>query len=125
MALDRWDELAQELWDLQRESLAPLVNVAETEDRVIVEVDLPLVRKEDIRLRLVEAGLEVEAALSRCVQYARWGTVQRRCEFRTLYRVVALPCPVVAEGATAAFKRGILRVELRKRRAADIRIPIT
>jgi HSP20 family protein len=124
LALRLFDELAQELWDLRRGSLAPLASVSETEDRVIVEVDLPLVQKEDIRLRLVEEGLEVEASLTRCVRYARWGTVQRSCEFRTFYKIVALPCPVVAERAAATFKKGILRVELHKRREVDVRIPI-
>ena len=113
------------MWDLQRESLAPLASVSETEDQVIVEVDLPLVQKKDIHLRLVEEGLEVEASLTKCVRFERWGTVQRSCEFRSFYRIMSLPCPVVEEGATAAFKKGILRVELKKRRAIEYRIPIT
>ena len=125
MALGLFDELAREMWDLQRGSLAPLVSVSETEDRVIVEVDLPLVKKKDIHLRLVEGGLEVEASLTKCVRFERWGTVQRSCEFRSFYRIVSLPSPVVAEGVTAVFNRGILRVELKKRREVEYRIPIT
>jgi HSP20 family protein len=120
-----FDELAREMWDLQRGSLAPLVSVSETEDRVIVEVDLPLVKKKDIHLRLVEGGLEVEASLTKCVRFERWGTVQRSCEFRSFYRIVSLPSPVVAEGVSAVFNRGILRVELKKRRDVEYRIPIT
>jgi len=112
------------MWDLGRGSLEPLASVSETEDRVIVEVDLPLVRKDDIRIRLIEGGLEVEASLTRCVRFARWGTVQRSCEFRSFYKLVPLPCPVVTDGVQATFKRGILRVTLRKRRAQEHRIPI-
>jgi HSP20 family protein len=125
LALGLFDELAREMWDLQRGSLAPLVSVSETEDRVIVEVDLPLVKKKDIHLRLVEGGLEVEASLTKCVRFERWGTVQRSCEFRSFYRIVSLPSPVVAEGVTAVFNRGILRVELKKRSEVEYRIPIT
>ena len=125
MALGLFDELAREMWDLQRGSLAPLVSVSETENRVIVEVDLPLVKKKDIHLRLVEGGLEVEASLTKCVRFERWGTVQRSCEFRSFYRIVSLPSPVVAEGVTAVFNRGILRVELKKRRDVEYRITIT
>lgn len=125
MALGLFDELAREMWDLRRGSLAPLVSVLETEDLVIVEVDLPLVKKKDIHLRLVEGGLEVEASLTKCVRFERWGTVQRSCEFRSFYRIVSLPSPVVAEGVTAVFNRGILRVELKKRRDVEYRIPIT
>lgn len=112
------------MWDLTRGSLEPLANVQETEDRVVVEVDLPLVRKKDIRLRLVEDGLEVEASLLRCVKFERWGTVQRSCEFRSFYKVVPLPSPVVAEGTRATFRRGILKVELKKRKETEHRIPL-
>lgn len=124
MASDFFDELAREMWDLRRGSLEPLASVSETEDKVVVEVDLPLVKRSDIKLRLVEEGLEVEASLTRCVRFERWGTVQRSCEFRSLYKIVSLPVPVVAEGARATFKRGILRIELKKRKEIDYRIPI-
>ncbi len=125
LALGLFDELAREMWDLKRESLAPLASVSETEDRVIVEMDLPLVQKKDIRLRLIEEGLEVEASLMKCVRFERWGTVQRSCEFRSFYKIMPLPCSVVSEGATASFKKGILRVELKKRREIEHRISIT
>lgn len=112
------------MWDLRRGSLEPLANVLETEDWVVVEVDLPLVKKNDIHLRLIEGGLEVEASLTRYVRFERWGTVQRSCEFRSFYKIMPLPCPVVAEGVKATFKRGILRIEMRKRKEMEYRIPI-
>ena len=124
MALDVFDELAREMWDLNRRSLRPLTSVSETEDKVIVEVDLPLVKKKDIRLRLIEEGLEIEASLSRSVKFERWGTVQRSCEFRSFYTIMPLPSPVVTEGVKASLNKGILRVELRKRKEVDYRIPI-
>jgi len=93
------------------------------EDKVIVEVDLPGVRRKDIQLRFVEGGLEVEASLMECVRFERWGTVQRSCEFRSFYKLVPLPSPAVMEGAKATFKRGILKVELKKRKE-KYRIPI-
>jgi HSP20 family protein len=112
------------MWNLQRKSLVPLSSVTETEDKVIVEIDLPLVRKRDIRIRLVEEGLEVEASLTRCVRFERWGTVQRTCEFKSFYKIVALPSPVISEGASARFKKGILSVELKKRKEVEHKIPI-
>jgi HSP20 family protein len=124
LAIDLIDELARELWDLRRESLVPLARILDTENTVIVEVDLPLVKKKDIQLKFVEGGIEVEASLTRCVQFERWGTVQRSCEFKSFYKVIPLPSYVVAEGAKASFKRGILRIELNKRKAFEDRIPI-
>ena len=122
--IDIFDELSRDMWNLARGSLEPLTSISETKEKVVIEFDLPLVRKEDVRLRLVEAGLEMEATLKRCVSFERWGTVQRSCEFRSLYKVVPLSTPVVAENAKATFKKGILRVELYKKKEEEHRILI-
>jgi HSP20 family protein len=124
LALGLFDELTREMWNLKRGSLAPLTSVSETKDKVLVEVDLPLVKKNDIRLKLVEEGLEVEASLTRCMRFERWGTVQRSCEFKSFYTIIPLPSPVVTEGVRATFKRGILKVELKKRKDIEHRILI-
>ena len=124
MTIDIFNEFAREMWDLQRHSLEPLASTSETDDEVIVEVDLPLVKKDDIALRLIEEGLEIEASLTRCVRFERWGTVQRSCEFRSFYKIVPLPSPVVPDGTTATFKKGILRINLKKKKEIEYRIPI-
>jgi len=94
------------------------MTIFEREDTLIVEVDLPLVRKEDIHLRLLNESLEVEASMHRCMRFERWGTVQRRCEFSSFYRVIPLPQAVISEGAKATFQKGILRIELKKKTEA-------
>jgi len=124
MALDFFDELEREMWNLSRRSLVPLTSISETEDKIIVEVDLPLVEKKNIKLRVVEGGLEVEASLTKCVSFENWGTVQRNCQFESFYTFIALPSSVVAESATATFKKGILKVELKKSKKFDYTIPI-
>ena len=124
LALDVFDKFNRDMWNLKRGSLEPLTSVSETEDKVIVEIDLPLVSKNDVHLRLVEEGLEVEASLSRCVRLERWGTVQRSCEFKYFYKIVQLPSPTVSWGAKATFRKGILRVELRKRKELEHTIPL-
>ena len=124
LTINIFNEFAREMWDLQRHSLEPLASTSETDDEVIVEVDLPLVKKDDIALRLIEEGLEIEASLTRCVRFERWGTVQRSCEFRSFYKIVPLPSPVVPDGTTATFKKGILRINLKKKKEIEYRIPI-
>lgn len=124
LALDIFDDTTRNMWNLMRGSLEPLANITEMDNKIIVEIDLPMVRKSDIHLRLVEGGLEVEASLMKQMRYERWGTVQRTCEFRSLYKLISLPTPVVAEGAEAVFKKGILRVTLRKTKQREQRIMI-
>jgi len=124
LAIDVFDEFWHEMWDIRRRSLEPLTSISEMEDRVVIEVDLPLVKKENIQLRLVEGGLEIEASLDKCMKFERWGTVQRNCEFRYFYKLVPLPSSVVAKEVKATFKRGILRIELKKSGKTEYRIPI-
>ena len=114
MAIDFFDELSREMWDITRGSLEPLTYISETEDTIIVEVDLPMVKKGDIHLRLIDEGLEIEASLYKCVKFERWGTIQKDCEFRSFYKRILLPNPVSTEGSKAIFKRGILKVTLKK-----------
>ncbi|MFH0749160.1 MAG: Hsp20/alpha crystallin family protein [Candidatus Bathyarchaeota archaeon] len=124
MSFDFFDELSRVMWDLTRKSLEPLTNISETEDKVIVEVDLPLVKKKDVQLRLTSNGLEIEASLQRCMKFERWGTIQRSCEFKTFYKMVALPSLVISEGAKATFTKGILKIELKKIRTTEHKIYI-
>ncbi len=120
--IDFFNKFNHDMWNLKRESFEPLTSVFETDDKIIVEIDLPLVKKEDINLRLVEGRLELEASLSRFVKFQRWGTVQRNCEFKYFYKIMQLPSSVVSEGTKATFKKGILRVELTKRKKLEHRI---
>ena len=122
LALDVFDKFNRDMWNLKRGSLEPLTSFSETEDKIIIEIDLPLVSKKDIHLRLVEEGLEVEASLSRFVRLEHWGTVQRSCEFKYFYKIVQLTSPAVSEGAKTTFKKGIFKVELRTRKELENKI---
>jgi len=95
-------------------SLEPLGDVRELERAVQVTVDLPLVRKKDIKVKLVGDVLEIDAELNRCVTFNKWGTVQKKCEFRSFHKSIRLPTRVTTIGAKATFKKGVLVVELPK-----------
>lgn len=118
---DLWQH---ELWDVKRRSLVPLTTISQREDTIIVEMDLPMVRKQDIRIRLLDEGLEIEASLHRCLRFEGWGTVQRSCEFSSFYHLIPLPKLVMKQGATASFQKGMLRVELKKKQPKQYLIPI-
>jgi HSP20 family protein len=116
-ALTPFEEIEESLgamWDALEGSLEPLAHIEEEEKVIRVTVDLPLVRKQDIKIRVLDDTLDVEAKLNRCVTFDRWGTVQRRCEFRFFHKSIHLPALVTATGAKATFKKGILVVELPK-----------
>ena len=103
------------MWDIKNRRLEPLAYLTETENKINVSVDLPFVRKEDIKLNVTEDALVIDAAMRRCVKFERWGTVQRECEFASFHKIVKLPTKVVPKEAKATFKYGVLSVDLPKR----------
>ena len=101
------------MWDSSTGRLEPLTQVTELLDKIVVTMDLPLVRKEDIHLTIEERCVNLEAPLARCVKYERWGT-HSDCEFSSFYKVVNLPARVNPDEAKAKFLNGVLSVELPK-----------
>ena len=108
------EESFRAMWDALEGSLEPLAQIEEEEKVIKVTVDLPLVRKQDIKIRVLDDSLDVEAKLNRCITFDRWGTIQRRCEFRFFHKNIHLPASVTTTGAKATFKKGVLVVELPK-----------
>ncbi len=103
------------MWDVQTRALKPLHDIKETKDHVIVTVDLPYVKKEDIELRVNEESIDLSAELCQPVRYDRWGTTQRDCEFKKLSTMITLPKEVVPDDVVASFREGMLKIELPKK----------
>lgn len=103
------------MWNTQYESLEPLAFMQESNDKIIITLDLPFVDKDNIDLDVTPKELKLEAKMQRCVVYEKWGTIQRHCKFKTLYKSIKLPVEVVPEMAKAKFKGGYLTVELPKK----------
>ena len=101
------------MWDSSTGRLEPLTQVTETLDKIVVTIDVPLVRKEDIHLTIEEDQIKLEASLERCVRYERWGS-QGDCNFKSFYKILDLPARVNPEEATAKFRNGIISIELSK-----------
>jgi HSP20 family protein len=111
---DVFSDSFERMWDLVDGSLEPLGEVRELEKAVQVTVDLPLVRKKDIKVKLVGDILEIDAELNRSITFKRWGTVQKKCEFKSFHKSFLLPIKVTTAGAKATFRKGVLVVELPK-----------
>ncbi|WP_455367642.1 Hsp20/alpha crystallin family protein [[Eubacterium] cellulosolvens] len=115
------DELFNELffgrpmWDPTMRCLEPLAHVRETDDKFIVTIDLPYVKKEDIKLEITPEDLKIEAKMQKHILYDRWGTIQRRCRFDTFHKEIHFPSEISADGAKAKFKEGFLIIEIPKR----------
>jgi HSP20 family protein len=111
----------EELYDIERRELRPLAQITETDEEVIVTVDLPCVLKESIDLKCTADTLTIKAKMSECVRLVHHG--RREAEFENYRKSIRLPSTVDPDKAQASFKNGLLQVRLpRKSYGSEVRI---
>ncbi|KKH45965.1 Hsp20/alpha crystallin family protein [Methanosarcina sp. 1.H.A.2.2] len=96
------------------ETLSPLTDVAEEDDRVIVTTDLPGTDRENVELSLRDNFLVISAAKGKEEETEKEGYLRKERSFMRYYREIPLPEGVTEEGATAQLKNGVLTVNLPK-----------
>lgn len=105
--------LEETLYDPERRELRPLTQITETDDAIIVTVDLPCVRKENIELKSTHDTLTIRAKMTECVRIHDAG--RREMEFENYRKSIKLPSTVDPTKAQAAFRNGVLQVALSKK----------
>ena len=95
----------------------PQLDVTEEDDRFILEVDLPGVRREDVDLRVEGRTLVITG--TRKIVRRTVGARYSHCErvSGSFRRTIPLPREIDEERIAAALEEGILRVELPKKGA--------
>jgi HSP20 family protein len=96
------------------EGRTPKIDVLDRDDHVVVEAELPGVKKSDIEVSLGDGRITVKASTRRETSEEE-GDYHRREISRGVYaRTVSLPAPVDGSRATAAYEDGVLKVTLPK-----------
>jgi len=96
-------------------------DVFDDDDKVIVRLEAPGMRREDFNIELHGDTLTVwgEKRFDREVSRGRYSVAQ--CAFGSFRRDVALPVSVKAEKTKANYRDGVLRIELPKADEARVR----
>lgn len=96
------------------ETLSPLTDVAEEDNKVIVTTDLPGIDRENVELSLKENFLVISASKGKEGETEKEGYLRKERSLMRYYREIPLPEGVTEEGATAQLKNGVLTVTLPK-----------
>lgn len=101
------------------------VDVFDDDERVVVRLEAPGMRKEDFRLEVRDDVLWVEGEkrFEREATRGRYRLMQ--CAYGRFQRAIGLPVAVRGDKARATYRDGVLRVELPKAENALVRrIPV-
>ncbi|MBI5679768.1 MAG: Hsp20/alpha crystallin family protein [Methanobacterium sp.] len=96
-------------------TFVPGKDIIETDEDIIVRVDLPGIKKEDIELKLTESNLKIKANfdITQEIEQGSYITFHDR-KSGVIRRSVRFPKKVMPEESKATFENGVLTVEAPK-----------
>ena len=120
--LEQWPDFVRSV-ERALTDVAPLVDIEETDDSYLLEVELPGVRQEDVDLLVDQGRLRLTAERRR---RERVGFLRHRTRTTGRFHLdVHLPAPVLDDAVSASLDHGVLTVVVPKAEQARRRhIPI-
>ncbi|HZX10786.1 MAG TPA: Hsp20/alpha crystallin family protein [Acidobacteriota bacterium] len=94
------------------ETWIPAVDIAVKENKLIIEVELPGVKREDITVRLTSSSIEIKGVKKDKVPKTGINYFRLEREYGQFSRFIFLPYSVDPEKAEASIENGILTIEM-------------
>jgi len=93
---------------------SPKMDIYEKDDKIVVEIEIPGIKPEDVNIEATNNFLKIEAKAKEEKEEKEKGYYRKEIGRRYFKRVVPLPAEVKGEEATAEYEDGILKVEIPK-----------
>jgi HSP20 family protein len=90
----------------------PELEVFERDNKFFVRVDLPGLKKEEVKIEVTADELTIEGERKFEKEEKKEGFYRTERTYGTFYRRIVLPEHVKAEAAVATFKDGVLEIEM-------------
>lgn len=106
---------------------APLVDLEETDDELIVSAELPGFAEKDFAVELTGERLVIRGEKKNASEKQGAGYYYAERSYGSFARAIALPCEIDREGVKARFKNGVLTVAMPKTeraKAKQVRIEV-
>lgn len=97
--------------DIERQILSPLSCLREYGTHWLLEFDLPLVNKKDIKVTFDENSISVEAKLKETYSEEKFG---KKTKFEYFKKTITLPGKIDNKKTSAKFERGRLKITIPK-----------
>jgi len=99
----------------------PLVDIKEKDKNIVVEVDMPGVEKEDIKITALDHNLEIKAERKREAKVERKGYYREERSYTGYYRTIPLPDYAQMDKIKAEYKNGVLRLTIPKTKKLTVK----
>jgi HSP20 family protein len=102
-------------------AFAPAVDVYENGERVVLKLDVPGIKEEDLDIRVENQTLSVrgERKFEAEEKEENFHRIERR--YGSFFRSFSLPTTVDTENVNASYNAGVLKLELKKKASAQPR----
>lgn len=97
---------------LQSSLWAPHIEVRERDGKLVIQADLPGVRKEDVNVQIDQDAVTLQGERKQETTVDERGYYHTERSYGSFQRVIPLPEGVDTEQAKATFKDGVLQIEL-------------
>jgi len=91
---------------------APQIEVFERNEKFFVRVDLPGLKKEDVKIEVTHDELTIEGERKLEKEEKEEGAYRTERTYGRFFRRIEIPEYVKAENAVAVFKNGVLEIEM-------------
>ena len=108
-----WDDFSVPLMSTSTRE-TPFIDIKETEDKLIIQAEIPGVKPEDIEISVTEDILTIKGEMKSEISQdiSNYRRMERR--YGTFSRTLKLPCRVKPQDVNARYKEGILHIALPK-----------
>jgi HSP20 family protein len=97
---------------LEGAAFMPAVDVFEKDNRLVTRVDLPGLKKEDVKVEVTDGQLTISGERKSEVEEKKEDFYRCERAYGSFYRAVPLPEGVKLEDVKATFKEGVLEVSV-------------
>lgn len=91
---------------------SPHIEIAEREGKLLIQADLPGVRKEDVDVQVEEDAVVIQGHRHRETEHTGQGFYHSERSYGSFHRVIPLPEGANADQANASFRDGVLHIEV-------------
>lgn len=105
----------------------PIIDIFSTDDCIVIEMELPGVKKEDIEISFMQNVITVKGIKHKCSDDKKMNFVCMERAFGRFCKSIELTSPVDTARLKAVYKDGILKITLPKfndRRGVEKKIPV-